>query len=149
MQSRGRPRRFQAPGRFEDYDQSETLIEAYRGIDRLLLVPSADMPPGIRGGQFKVVIDAAVAAGVEHVVLVSAAGTHQAIEPSMFAAYWQGEQHLIKAAPQWTILRMNYYSESFAQFAPKALGSGVLTGLGEAYVAPSSSTVFDLRTTSL
>lgn len=118
-----------------DYDRPETLNEAYRGLDVLLLIPSGDMRPGVRGRQFKAAIDAAVAQGVGHIVLVSTAGTRAAVEPSMFAAYWEGEQHLIRTAPNWTILRMNYYAESFAQFVPMSLGSGVLTGLGEGRVA--------------
>lgn len=122
-------------GRLGDYDQPETLVEAYRGLDQLLLIPSGDMRPGVRGRQFKAAIDAAVAQGVGHIVLVSTAGTRAAVEPSMFAAYWEAEQHLIRTAPAWTILRMNYYAESFAQFVPMWVGSGVLTGLGEGRIA--------------
>lgn len=125
----------QVESHYGDYDRPETLVGAYRGLDGLLVIPSADMRPGVRGRQFKAAIDAAVVAGVGHIVLVSTAGTRQAIEPSMFAAYWEGEQHLMKTAPEWTILRMNYYAESFAQFVPMSFGSGVLTGLGEGRVA--------------
>ena len=50
--------------------------------------------------------------------------TREAVEPSMFAAYWDAEQHLMRVARQWTILRMNFYAESFAQFVPMSLGSG-------------------------
>ncbi|MFU0506336.1 SDR family oxidoreductase [Pseudaminobacter sp. NGMCC 1.201702] len=122
-------------GRHGDYDQPETLKDAYRGLDRLLLIPSADMRPGVRGRQFKAAIDAAVEEGVGHIVVVSTAGTREAVEPSMFAAYWDAEQHLMRVARQWTILRMNFYAESFAQFVPMSLGSGVLTGVGEGNVA--------------
>jgi hypothetical protein len=37
-------------------------------------------------------------------------------------AYWTGEQHLIKTARRWTILRMNYYAESMADDIPISLG---------------------------
>ncbi|CAH0444571.1 hypothetical protein LMG10661_00996 [Ralstonia syzygii subsp. syzygii] len=124
-----------AQGRHGDYDHAETLVQAYRGLDRLLIIPSADLGPGVRGRQFAAAIDAAVQAGVQHIVLLSVAGTRETAEPSLGAAYWVGEQHLIRTAPRWTILRMNYYAESFAQQVPLSLGSGILSGLGENRVA--------------
>ncbi|AXW64073.1 NAD(P)-dependent oxidoreductase (plasmid) [Ralstonia solanacearum] len=124
-----------AQGRHGDYDHAETLVQAYRGLDRLLIIPSADLGPGVRGRQFAAAIDAAVQAGVQHIVLLSVAGTRETAEPSLGAAYWVGEQHLIRIAPRWTILRMNYYAESFVQQVPLSLGSGILSGLGENRVA--------------
>jgi NAD(P)H dehydrogenase (quinone) len=76
-----------------------------------------------------------VAAGVGHVVLMSAAGTRRAEEPAIGASYWNGEQRLIATAPAWTILRMNYYAEALAQEAQMSLGMGALTGLAENRVA--------------
>jgi NAD(P)H dehydrogenase (quinone) len=131
------PENVQAPaeGRPGDYDRPETLVEAYRGLDRLVLIPSDDLRPGVRGRQFAAAIDAAAQAGVGHVVLVSAAGAREQDETSMYGAYWTGEQHLMRTAPRWTILRMNFYSESLAELAQMSLGTGVLPGLGESRVA--------------
>jgi NAD(P)H dehydrogenase (quinone) len=124
-----------AEGRLGDYDRPETLVKAYEGLDRLLIIPGHDVRPGVRGRQFVAAIDAAVSAGVGHIVLISSAVTREAVEPEMYAPYWTGEQHLIKTAPRWTILRMNYYAESLAQVASMSLGTGVLLGLGESRVA--------------
>jgi NAD(P)H dehydrogenase (quinone) len=76
-------------------------------------------------------IDTAVKAGVKHIVLMSAVGTRQEEEPARGASYWRGEQHLNATAPAWTILRMNFYAESFVQLAQAAVNQGVLTGLAE------------------
>ncbi|MGF6976216.1 NAD(P)H dehydrogenase (quinone) [Paraburkholderia sp. JPY465] len=122
-------------GREGDYDRPDLLVQAYRGIDRLLLIPSADLRPGVRGRQLKAAIDAAHYAGVPHVVLVSAAGTKEVTEPSLGAPYWEGEQHLIRTVSQWTILRMNYYAESMAEEIKSSFGSGILAGLGPERVA--------------
>ena len=46
-----------------------------------------------------------------------------------------GEQTLIRTAPRWTILRMNYYAESMADEIKMSLGTGVLAGLGDERVA--------------
>jgi NAD(P)H dehydrogenase (quinone) len=124
-----------AQGRFGDYDRPESLAEAYAGLDHLLIIPTVDPVPGKRGAQNVAAIDAAVMAGVKHVVFMSAAGARQEEEPALGAPYWQGEQRLIATAPAWTILRMNFYAESFVQQAQASLGQGVLTGLAENRVA--------------
>lgn len=122
-------------GRLGDYDRPETLPEAYAGLDRLLIIPTAEMAPGRRGGQTLAAIDAAVEAGVGHVVFVSSAGTRAAEEPDVYASYYVAEQRLMRTAPRWTILRMNYFAESFVEEAAMSLDGGVLTGLGENRVA--------------
>jgi NAD(P)H dehydrogenase (quinone) len=120
-----------AQGRFGDYNQPESLAKAYADLDRLLIITTVDPEPGKRGAQIIAAIDAAVKAGVKHIVLMSAVGTRQEEEPARGASYWRGEQHLISAAPVWTILRMNFYAEAFVQLAQASLGQGVLVGLAE------------------
>src|SRR5271167_2882028 len=122
-----------AQGRFGDYNRPESLAEAYAGLDRLLIISTVDPEPGKRGAQHVAAIDAAVRAGVKHIVFTSAAGTRREEEPALGASYWRGEQQLIATAPAWTILRMNYYAEALVQQA--SLAQGVLTGLAEDRVA--------------
>lgn len=122
-------------GRLGDYDKPETLASAYAGLDKVVLIPTGDMRPGMRGSQNEAGIAAAVAAGVEHIVLLSAAGTREQEEPAIGASYWRGEQALIKTAPKWTVLRMNYYAEALATEAQSSAASGVLTGFAENKVA--------------
>jgi len=121
-----------AQGRFGDYNRPESLAEAYAGLDRLLIIPTLDA--GKRGAQNVAAIDGAVRAGVKHIVFMSAAGARQE-EPALGVPYWWGEQRLIATAPAWTILRMNFYAESFVQQAQASLDQGVLTGLAENRVA--------------
>jgi NAD(P)H dehydrogenase (quinone) len=118
-----------AQGRFGDYNRPESLAEAYADLDRLLIIPTLE--PGKRAAQNVAAIDAAVRAGVKHVVFMSTAGARQEEEPALSASYWRGEQHLMAKAPTWTILRMNYYAEGLVQQAKASLDQGVLTGLGE------------------
>jgi NAD(P)H dehydrogenase (quinone) len=121
-----------ARARFGDYNQPESLAQAYAGLDRLLVIPTLDRE---RATQSVAAIDAAVRAGVKHVVLMSATGTRQEAEPARGAAYWRGEQRLIATAPAWTILRMSFYAEAFVQQVQPALNAGVLTGLAENRIA--------------
>ncbi len=117
--------------RLGDYNQPQTLAAAYADLDRLLIITTVDPEPGRRGAQNLAAIDAAVKAGVKHIVFVSAVGTRQEEEPARGASYWRGEQHLMAAAPVWTVLRMNFYAEAFVQLAQAALGQGVMPGLAE------------------
>jgi NAD(P)H dehydrogenase (quinone) len=120
-----------AQGRLGDYDQPESLAKAYAGLDRLLIITTVAPEPGKRGAQNIAAIDAAVKAGVKHIVFMSAVGTRQEEEPARGASYWRGEQHLIAKAPAWTILRMNFYAEAFVQLAQAAVNQGVMPGLAE------------------
>ena len=120
-------------GRFGDYDRPETLGEAYAGLDRLLLIPSADLRPGVLSTQVCAAIDAAVAAGVGQIFLLSGSGARRA---SGYADHWTGEQRLIGSnAKAWTILRMGFFAETFADLAKMGLESGMLPGLSENLVA--------------
>ncbi len=123
-----------AQGRYGNYDQPQTLASAYAGLDRLLIIPSADLRPGVRGPQFVAAIDAARGCGIGHIVLMSGTGTSETAEPSLSAAYWTAEQYLMRTAPHWTILRMNHYADSLAESVPPLLTAGVLPGLGESRV---------------
>src|SRR5450631_3126868 len=120
-----------AQGRLGDYDKPESLALAYAGLDRLLIITTVAPEPGKRGAQNIAAIDAAVKAGVKHIVFMSAVGTRQEEEPARSASYWRGEQHFIATAPAWTILRMNFYAEAFVQLAQASLHQGVLAGLAE------------------
>ena len=122
-----------ARGRFGDYNRPESLAKAYAGLDRLLIIPTLE--PGKRAAQNVAAIDAAVRAGVKHIVFMSTAGARQEEEPALSASYWRGEQRLITTAPAWTILRMNFYAEALVQQAQASLDRGVLTGLAENRVA--------------
>lgn len=121
--------------RHGDYDDPATLLDAYAGLDRLLIIPTLDIRWGARSRQLVAAIDAATAARVGQIVLMSDVSTRDEAEPSVGAASWIAEQHLIKTAPRWTILRANYYSESFAQEATLWLQNGAILDIGDSRVA--------------
>lgn len=123
-------------GRLGDYDQSDTLVAAYQGLDRLLLIPGADLRPGIRSRQMSAAVDAAAQAQVGHVFLLSATGTQREGESAVGAAYWHSEQALIKSAiPAWTILRMSYFSETLVEEVRMSLTAGGLAMLEDSRVS--------------
>ncbi|MDB6060732.1 MAG: Oxidoreductase [Verrucomicrobiaceae bacterium] len=113
--------------RFGDFDKPESLEAAFAGLDKVLIIPTVDLRPGARQIQHSAAIDAAVKAGVGHITFVSAVGTRATLAIS--DGYFKPEQNLMRTAPQWSILRMAYYIESFAQEAQQSLGHGVLASL--------------------
>lgn len=117
--------------RFGDYNDSSSLSEAYNGLDRLLLIPSTDMEPGRRAEQITAAIDAAVDAGVGHIVLMSSAGARNVDVSNIAYEYFAGEQRLMQQAKQWSILRMSYYAEAIIDEAKMSLSQGALTGITE------------------
>ncbi len=122
--------------RLGDYDRPETLMAAYAGLDRLLLIPSADLRPGVHAAQIIAAVDAAAAAGVGHVFLLSATGTRDRAEPAIGAGYWAGEHRLLRSAVKaWTMLRMNFFAETFAEQADMAAAIGHVPGFAENRVA--------------
>ena len=65
------PDKVQAQGsrltvRAGDFDQEAALVDAFKGIERLLLIPATDLTPDVRPRQHRNAINAAVQAGVRH-----------------------------------------------------------------------------------
>jgi NAD(P)H dehydrogenase (quinone) len=112
-----------------DYDKPDSLTKAYAGLDRVLIIPSTDMRPGVRGVQAIAAVDAAVKAGVEHIVYFSSLGTRAAEAPQLWEGYFAGEQAVIRKAKRWTILRMAYYMEALIQEANMSFDRGVLASI--------------------
>ncbi|HEX8408044.1 MAG TPA: NAD(P)H-binding protein [Thermoanaerobaculia bacterium] len=121
-------------GRFGDFDAPESLTKAFSGLDRLLIIPSSDMRPGVRATQGITAIERAVEAGVEHIVLMSSLGTRHADVPHLWESYFGPEQALMRSAKQWTILRMAYYAESFMDEVRMSLPQGTHASTSNARV---------------
>ena len=108
-----------------DFDKPETLTEAFRGLDKLVVIPTSDMRPAARSKQACAAIVKAVAAGVRHITDVSAVGTRLAELPHLWESYFVPEQALMRSAKQWSILRMAFFAESFLDRAKMSLAQGV------------------------
>ncbi|ANB14808.1 hypothetical protein AWJ20_2419 [Sugiyamaella lignohabitans] len=104
--------------RYGDYLKPETLVNAYEGADKLLIISFPSMAHEIRVTAHKNALDAAVKAGVKHVYYTSLAFNGNPTEaPVMFAhrdseAYIK-ELHESGKLANYTIIREGIYSESF------------------------------------
>lgn len=123
-----------------DFDDPASLEAAFAGVDRLLIISTDALgTPGQRQRQHKAAVEAAVKAGVKHIVYTSMANP-EPDSPIPFAPdHLATEQAIESSGIPFTILRINWYAEYFFVSLPPALKFGKwLTSAGEgrtAYVA--------------
>ena len=113
--------------RFADFDEPETLADAFEGGDRMLLISTLSV--GRRAAQHRNAIDAAVKAGVKHIAYTSSGGARPDNPALVIADHLQTEDALKRCGVAFTILRDALYSEvPLAQIGPRALESGKWIG---------------------
>jgi NAD(P)H dehydrogenase (quinone) len=108
-----------------DYDQPASLVAAFKGADKLLLISASEV--GRRVPQHRAVIDAAKAAGVGLLAYTSI--LHADTSPLPLAAEHKETESLIRASglPA-VILRNGWYTENYMAGIPSALQYGVVLG---------------------
>jgi NAD(P)H dehydrogenase (quinone) len=117
-----------------DFDKPETLKEAFRGLDKLVVIPPSDVKSAAGSKQACAAIEKAVAADVRHITYLSAAGTRFAEVPHLWESFFVPEQALMRSAKEWSILRMAFYAESLLDRAKMSLAQGVFASSSSAPV---------------
>jgi NAD(P)H dehydrogenase (quinone) len=119
--------------RAADYTDPQSLAGALAGIDTLLLISSSEL--GQRLAQHRNVIEAAVRAGVKHLVYTSL--LHADTSPISLAEEHRQTEELIQASGiDFTLLRNGWYMENHLSSAKTAVGAGALIGCaGEGRIA--------------
>ncbi len=108
-----------------DFDQPDSLAAAFAGIRRLVLV-STDGSAAQRSARHRRAIDAALAAGVSHILYTSSLDAH-ADSPTGFArAHQETEAALAHSGVAHTVLRNTLYADDLRYLAEPALTHGVL-----------------------
>ncbi|MFM2124541.1 MAG: hypothetical protein RL328_992, partial [Acidobacteriota bacterium] len=80
-----------------DFAQPAGLEQAFRGIDRLVIIPTTDLTPGVRIGQHSAAIEAAARAGVGHVIYISAVSPRPDPDNVLLESHYQTEQKLMSS----------------------------------------------------
>lgn len=112
--------------RLGDYHQPESLISAFDGITKLLLISSSDF--NNRFGQHKNVIDAAKKSGIKHIFYtgVSLKNIEQSPLKPMIGDHFLTEAYIQKSGLTFTFLQNTLYVEVIPMF----IGENVLeTGI--------------------
>ncbi|MBE8522480.1 SDR family oxidoreductase [Amycolatopsis sp. H6(2020)] len=119
-----------------DYTDPESLVTAFKGADKVLLVSSSEV--GQRVAQHQAVVEAAKEAGVRHLVYTSA--PQATTSTLVLAPEHKATEELIGASGlAATILRNNWYNENYADTIKQAAQSGSFVGsAGDGRVASAT-----------
>jgi NAD(P)H dehydrogenase (quinone) len=114
--------------RTADFDDPARLVAAFDGAERLLLISTGVFdPPGRRITQHANAVDAAVKAGVGHLLYTSIACAGDPAHPASVAADHRATEETIAASGlPYTMLRNSMYTELILLGAPLAVATGVL-----------------------
>ncbi|WP_239618095.1 NmrA family NAD(P)-binding protein [Cohnella mopanensis] len=119
-------KRLGAEVRYGDYDDPESLREAFRGASRLLLVSSSHSDDSVRLKQHAAAIEAAAETGIEHLFYTSFAYVEKGSMP-LHAMHLQTEQAIRASTLTYTILRNATYMDVLRFLGLReAVSSGIL-----------------------
>ncbi|AMW78575.1 NAD(P)-dependent oxidoreductase [Acinetobacter sp. TGL-Y2] len=108
-----------------DYDQPQSLANALKGVDKLLLISANEV--GRRTLQHKAVIDAAKIANVPYIAYTSLLRADTS--PLGLAQEHRETEALIKQSGlSYTLLRNNWYSENYLASLQHVIETGILFG---------------------
>lgn len=127
--------------RVGDYHDTNSLVKAFQGVEKILLISSNDFND--RLGQQKRVVDAAKEAGVKHILYtgVSMKNIEKSALKPLMGEHYDTEKHILDSGLNYTFLRDNLY----ADIIPMFIGEHVLeTGIN--FPAGNGRVPFSLRT---
>ncbi|ULO09460.1 SDR family oxidoreductase [Paenibacillus sp. 19GGS1-52] len=108
-----------------DFDQPHTLDEAFVGAKRLLLISTdAVSVPGQRLQQHSNAVEAAIKAGVEHIVYTSVPNPEPGTECLIAPDHYGTEEKIKSSGLSFTILRNNLYADNLLPSLQQAAASG-------------------------
>jgi len=118
--------------RFADFDDPDSLEQAFAGGTRMLLISTARV--GSRVGQHRNAIVAAKRAGVGHIAYTSLISADEDGNPAIVKLDHRATEEILEASGvAWTHLRDSHYAEAVAgAMAPVALMTGRLPDNGQA-----------------
>ena len=105
-----------------DFDDPPSMIEAFAGVERLLLISAVDMER--RVAQHRAAIDAAKAVGVRHLAYTSILNPVEANPAAAVPSHRATEEALAESGLEWTVLRNGLYQETRVPSLQQAIESG-------------------------
>ena len=108
-----------------DYEQYNTLVDALNGVEKLLLISSNEI--GKRATQHQAVINAAVAAKVQHLAYTSVLNADSSTL-GLSEEHRVTEKAILASGLKYTFLRNGWYLENHTENLASALQHGVILG---------------------
>ena len=110
-----------------DFSDPATLAAAFEGATRLLIISTDTL--GQRAAQHRAAIEAAVTAGVSHIIYTSAPAADPNSPNPILKEHGQTETALAASGVKWTALRNNIYSNTLPNTLGALLDNGKLLSL--------------------
>ena len=114
--------RMGASTRFGDFTRPDSLAAAYEGGTRMLLISINPLPN--RPQLHKNAIDAAVRAGVKHIVYASSVDADNAGDSQSAAEHRLTEEYVRASGAAWTMMRHHLYMNGLVGQAQRMLADG-------------------------
>ncbi len=111
--------------RLADYDQPDTLNDALKGVDILLLISANEI--GKRAKQHSNIIDAAKNRGVKWIVYTSLLHADKT-SINLAQEHLETEKMIKASGIPFTILRNGWYTENYTSSVPGAIAGGAFAG---------------------
>lgn len=110
-----------------DLDDATSLREALTGVAGVFAMTTFATPRGTEGEveHGRTIADAAVAAGVPHLVYSSVGGAERGTGIPHFESKWRVEQHLREVGVPLHVLRPTFFMNNFAAFFAPVVEDGV------------------------
>jgi NAD(P)H dehydrogenase (quinone) len=123
-----------------DFDEPTSLAEAFAGAKRVLVISSGLNNLGRRVDQHRAAIEAAAAAGAQHVVYTSISNPAEKNPQRLVSEESRATEELLQSSgPAWTILRYGTYAEVQVPPGSLAIAHGKMyTNAGDGRMAPVS-----------
>jgi len=133
--------------RVAPYEDRAALVRALADVRTLLLVSGSEV--GRRVEQHRNVIDAAVEAGVDHIVYTSAPRADTSA--LVLAPEHRATEEIVRASGlAWTILRNNWYTENYVGTLQQAAETGeIVAAAGDGRVASATRADFAAATAAV
>ncbi|GAA2944727.1 SDR family oxidoreductase [Streptomyces enissocaesilis] len=127
--------------RLADYERPETLLAAFAGVDKLLLVSSTG-PDDTRIVQHRAAVEAAAKAGVGLIAYTSV--TAAPTSPlSLARVHRDTEQAIAESGLPAVLLRNGWYTENYTAALPDAVARGAIAGsAGQGRIASATRADF-------
>ncbi|MNJ85935.1 Quinone oxidoreductase 2 [compost metagenome] len=109
-----------------NYHDKDSLVKAFNGVEKLLLISSNDFND--RLGQQKNAVDAAKEAGVKHILYTGASiqNLEQSALKTIMGDHFDTEKHILDSGLTYTFLRDNLYADVLPMFVgEQVLESGI------------------------
>lgn len=129
------PEPFGGRGRYADFDRPESLVTAFEGVTRLVLISTDALGGDRRGHQHRNAIEAARAAGVRHVVYTSILNATTSPLTSVVADHAETERLLAASGIGYSVLRNAFYDDLALQIVGRAMDGAFAHAAGDGGVA--------------